>query len=1647
MIFATVVERAEKELQQGQLVVELCVGSQVREDLFRTEYTMAESEVYFEPYFQVLKALKDMTEHEFPMRRYIVEAQRGGQPPAYLMADPPVQYTIEPGFIFPVLSLDLWPSAEELGLDDSQYQAFRFALTKEFVVIQGPPGTGKTYLGLKVAGTLLENLEVWRAQRHPILVVCYTNHALDQFLEGILQYTTRIIRVGGQSKCEKLNSYNLKEVRRNYKKEMYRNADNVDEEEIFTHMKNANNLGRDIHARMNHMMKGIKRIQIDLELLEKNDGIISLDALYSLRVVNSDYYNSFRGQDTEEVFVEWLLSQKEYNDPNFIIHVTHDYNMASDENNIVNEEVDVIEEVTGRATRDMHEGYDLDMKDVQGILTYADSLGMLMQKKRELEKERTALIEEGRNNYQVLHSNMWLCEGRLSDAVHKLERLKQRLKEKRTPNQTEIQKLLQQRDVWRLNFNDRWALYWHWIAQLRTQLLEKFQTQEERFRTEAKQYEEVRHMIDLEVMRDSYVVGMTTTGAARLRTLLQVLKPRIVIIEEAAEVLESHIIVSLTSHCQHLILIGDHQQLRPSTSVYRLAKEYNLDVSLFERMLNNEMHCEVLKVQHRMRPEIARLIVPAIYPELLNHRTVTVFEEIHGVSKSLFFIHHSFPDEQVADSFSHKNVHEADFILALCRHLILQGYEPDTITVLATYTGQMFYMKKASKKYELLRNVRITVVDNFQGEESDIILLSLVRSNENANIGFLKIENRVCVALSRARKGMYIMGNMENLVESSEIWPKIKEVLIAQDSIGQHLELRCKVHPEQRRIVSKAEDFEAVPEGGCGLLCDTPLNCGHNCQAVCHPKDREHKEYKCRAQPCDRELCVLGHKCKKLCFEECGPCMTPVLRCLPCGHEIELECHIDYEEYKCQVLVEKELPACKHKISLPCFKDPAESICKIQCSARLDDCGHTCRRKCHVEDDPDHLDYKCYQPCPRTNAGCSKNHACTKMCYEECGTCLMKVKKELSACGHKVEMPCSQDPITFLCGKKCERIMVCGHPCRRICSAICGGCAKLVTKKFPICQHEIKLKCCDTPTPDMCRHACERLLKCGHNCTSECGQTCTKQCMEMVKSSKKAACGHEVKVPCYKLTSGVPPTAEELLSYCSVPCGAELKCEHVCAGTCSKCLQGRIHVPCDKACGKTLICGHSCNTPCAVTCPPCNKKCMLRCYHNRCQKKCGQPCTPCQEKCFWRCKHYSCTNRCYQPCNRPPCYASCEKILKCGHPCIGFCGEWCPPLCRICDEEEVKTVVFGFEDEEDARFVFLEDCKHSIESRALEKWLKTDDGQIKMCVCPLCNTVIRRNIRYSNIIKPRYAAVCEVKEKAFGKLNFIEQSRNQLIEKLREVPGKVSGLETLAGIRTIHNRETFINILNESGHFKRLYDSILSALNFRTKKNRKNVLSSVDMETLGIQCEILCQLAAKAKKVELHLDSHVKVKVQKQINLILQVVESRGRYISSQEADDLNLEVQRFHRIADMCVLESLPTFQHWTEKNRGIYEKHISGPLMSIVKYSMTVDDDVKIMLEKFAKVLKVSGISLEERKEIVKAIGMKQGHWYKCPNGHIYVITECGGAMQIGKCNECGARIGGTSHSLLSDNSLAPEMDGAQFAAWSEAANMANYRLNAFD
>ena len=107
-------------------------------------------------------------------------------------------------------------------------------------------------------------------------------------------------------------------------------------------------------------------------------------------------------------------------------------------------------------------------------------------------------------------------------------------------------------------------------------------------------------------------------------------------------------------------------------------------------------------------------------------------------------------------------------------------------------------------------SVRITTVDKYQGEENEIILISLVRSNKNDKIGFLKIANRICVALSRAKKGLYIFGNAELLRGASILWRDILYKLKNNNNLVNNLPLACHNHPENVEYVKCAKDFDNV---------------------------------------------------------------------------------------------------------------------------------------------------------------------------------------------------------------------------------------------------------------------------------------------------------------------------------------------------------------------------------------------------------------------------------------------------------------------------------------------------------------------------------------------------------------------------------------------------------------------------------------------------------------------------------------------------------------------------------------------------------------------------------------------------------------------------------------------------------------------
>lgn len=299
----------------------------------------------------------------------------------------------------------------------------------------------------------------------------------------------------------------------------------------------------------------------------------------------------------------------------------------------------------------------------------------------------------------------------------------------------------------------------------------------------------------------------------------------------------------------------------------------------------------------------------------------------------------------VAEGKSRSNDHEAKFMTALCRYFILQGYNQKQITILAAYTGQLFKFKremsavseqKGDKK--LFEGVRVTVVDNFQGEENDIILLSLVRSDRS---GFLKIANRVCVALSRARKGFYIIGNATLLARESVLWRNIFADMQAQGTIGKELRLTCQNHPENVIQATCAEDFEDAPEGGCKRLCGIKLQCGHTCNQVCHPTDIEHeKKFHCQ-QPCPKIICDLGHKCRKRCGAICGRCEERVTKIVPeCSHEQSVPCFEDIAKFKCKEMVSKPAFPCGHTSKVECSVQPSQIKCRTPCGELQ--CGHKC---------------------------------------------------------------------------------------------------------------------------------------------------------------------------------------------------------------------------------------------------------------------------------------------------------------------------------------------------------------------------------------------------------------------------------------------------------------------------------------------------------------------------------------------------------------------------------------------------------------------------------------------------------------------------------------------------------------------------------
>lgn len=242
---------------------------------------MIECTVYFEPYYHVLKALQNMNQENLPMKQYIVDVQNCIVPPNYVQAGTIIQ--IDMRHDVPLLQPAAWPSADQLQLDATQLSAFHAAFTQKFVIIQGPPGTGKTFLGLKIAKNLINNKHLLQVST-PILVVCFTNHALDQFLEGLIETTVDIVRVGGQSKNEALDKFKLKNKKRRH---------NVISSSTIA-----------LRDQLRHTLQSIKRYQSILEELSSYNSIVNFkEFFFDLDELADSWFVKASSQQ----MLEWLF--------------------------------------------------------------------------------------------------------------------------------------------------------------------------------------------------------------------------------------------------------------------------------------------------------------------------------------------------------------------------------------------------------------------------------------------------------------------------------------------------------------------------------------------------------------------------------------------------------------------------------------------------------------------------------------------------------------------------------------------------------------------------------------------------------------------------------------------------------------------------------------------------------------------------------------------------------------------------------------------------------------------------------------------------------------------------------------------------------------------------------------------------------------------------------------------------------------------------------------------------------------------------------------------------------------------------------------------------------------------------------------------
>ena len=331
---------------------------------------------------------------------------------------------------------------------------------------------------------------------------------------------------------------------------------------------------------------------------------------------------------------------------------------------------------------------------------------------------------------------------------------------------------------------------------------------------------EIELRINAELFGEARVIACTLVGSAH--HLLEGMKFGTLFIDEAAQALEAACWIPMR-RASRVILAGDHCQLPPTVKSIA-ALRAGLGKTLMERIAENKPEVvTLLKIQYRMNDEIMRFSSDWFYggkvesaPQI-KYRSVLDYdhpitwidtsneenqitiegedapEDSASTSSSVSAANQNsdlnFKEQFVGESFGRINKAEAELTLLtlaeyftkISKRRVLE--ERIDVGIISPYRAQVQYLKKLIKKYEFFKPYRrlisVNTVDGFQGQERDVILISLVRSNDEGQIGFLKDLRRMNVAMTRARMKLIILGNKDTMTKHpfyKKLWEYVEAI-------------------------------------------------------------------------------------------------------------------------------------------------------------------------------------------------------------------------------------------------------------------------------------------------------------------------------------------------------------------------------------------------------------------------------------------------------------------------------------------------------------------------------------------------------------------------------------------------------------------------------------------------------------------------------------------------------------------------------------------------------------------------------------------------------------------------------------------------------------------------------------------------------